>query len=84
MNKLQSKHKRPEIEPFSFFLKLVSFHQQQVESCWFLNHAKETERVQAEGTTKQAKHKLSTAQCVELALRWQFCVHSSICHEIYF
>ena len=24
------------------------------------------------------------AQCVELALRWQFCVYSSICHEIYF
>ena len=24
------------------------------------------------------------AQCVELALRWQFCVHSRICHEIYF
>ena len=24
------------------------------------------------------------AQCVELALRWQFCAHGSICHEIYF
>jgi hypothetical protein len=24
------------------------------------------------------------AQCVELALRWQFCGHGSICHEIYF
>ena len=24
------------------------------------------------------------AQCVELALRWQFCVHGSICHEICF
>ena len=23
-------------------------------------------------------------QCVELALRWQFCVHGNICHEIYF
>ena len=23
------------------------------------------------------------AQCVELALRWQFRVHSSICHEMY-
>ena len=23
-------------------------------------------------------------QCVELALRWQFCVHGSICHDIYF
>ena len=23
------------------------------------------------------------AQCVELNLRWQFCVHSSICPEIY-
>ena len=27
---------------------------------------------------------LPQAQCVELALRWQFCVHGSICHEIYF
>ena len=24
------------------------------------------------------------AQCVELKLRWQFCVHTSTCHEIYF
>ena len=23
------------------------------------------------------------AQCVELALRWHFCVHGSICHAIY-
>ena len=23
------------------------------------------------------------AQCVELVLRWQFCVHGSICHEKY-
>ena len=27
---------------------------------------------------------LAPPQCVELALRWQFCVHGSICHEIYF
>ena len=26
---------------------------------------------------------LPPPQCVELALRWQFCVHGSICHEIY-
>ena len=26
----------------------------------------------------------SGAQCVELELRWQFCVHGSICPEIYF
>ena len=24
------------------------------------------------------------SQCVELKLRWQFCVHTSTCHEIYF
>ena len=24
------------------------------------------------------------AQCVELELRWQFCVHGSTCPEIYF
>ena len=25
-----------------------------------------------------------SAQCVELKLRWQFCVHTSTCREIYF
>ena len=27
---------------------------------------------------------LSPPQCVELKLRWQFCVHTRSCHEIYF
>ena len=26
---------------------------------------------------------LYRAQCVELKLSWQFCVHASACHEIY-
>ena len=34
--------------------------------------------------TQYQDSKTSWAQCVELELRWQFCVHGSTCPEIYF
>ena len=39
--------------------------------------------IRTEESFQGQKDTRTPTQCVELALRWQFCVHGSICHEIY-
>ena len=50
----------------------------QIEMCVKTNVCKSRQK----GGSRGAKG--TKAQCVELELRWQFCVHGSTCPEIYF